>query len=62
MKQYKLTITMPDDFQTGECCKCPLGVDIFHTLHDCDWCCVMHYCSCDCPLHEGQAIEEDYTD
>lgn len=59
MKQYKLTLTMPDSFQTGECYECPLGV-YDHEIGD--YYCVMHYRPCDCPLHEGQAIEEEYTD
>lgn len=59
MKQYKLTLTMPDSFQAGECYGCPLGVYDHETG---DYYCVMHYRPCDCPLSEGQAIEEDYTD
>ena len=59
MKQYKLTITIPDGFQTGECYKCPLGV-YDHEIRD--YYCVMHCRPCDCPLCEGQAIEEEYTD
>ena len=59
MKQYKLTITMPDSFETGECFGCPLGVH--DQIIDDDYC-VMHYRPCDCPLRETQAVEEDYTD
>lgn len=59
MKQYKLTITMPDSFQTGECYKCPLGI-FDHDLGDYYF--DMLYRPCDCRLHEGQAIEEEYTD
>ena len=60
MKQYKLTITMPDSFETGECYACPLSVwdDTADGVYDC----VMHYRPCDCPLHEAQAVEEEYTD
>ena len=64
MKQYKLTITMPDDFQTGECYKCPLGI-YDHDLGDYYFDMLYRPCDCrpcDCPLHEGQAIEEEYTD
>ena len=60
MKQYKLTITMPDSFETGECYDCPLG--IWDGDETGDYRCVMHYRPCDCPLRETQAIEEDYTD
>lgn len=59
MKQYKFTLTMSDSFQTGECYKCPLGVYDHETG---DYYCVMYYRPCDCPLREGQAVEEDYVD
>ena len=58
MKQYKLTFTMPDSFETGECFGCPLGIDD----GDGDYHCIMHYRFCDCPLHETQAVEEEYID
>lgn len=58
MKEYKLTLVMPDDFEPGDCFHCPLGVED----EDYDYYCVMGYRYCDCPLREGQAVEEDYTD
>lgn len=60
MKQYKLTLTMSDSFQTGECYSCPLSFWDYLGIQD--WRCVMVYRPCDCPLREGQAIEEEYTD
>lgn len=58
MREYKLTLTMPDSFTTGECYNCPLGI----TDDDGDYHCIMCYHPCDCPLCEGQAVEEEYTD
>lgn len=60
MKQYKLTLTMPDDFQTDECYECPLGIG--HGEKTDNYHCVLYYRPCDCPLSEGQAVEEEYTD
>lgn len=57
MKQYKLTLTMPDNFEPGECIDCPLAVE-----DNAEYYCVMNYRYCDCPLREGQTIEEDYID
>lgn len=58
MKEYKLTLAMPDSFEPGECFDCPLAI----RDDDAENYCVMHYRYCDCPLREGQSIEEEYTD
>ena len=60
MKQFKLTITMPDDFKIGKCDSCPLSFWDYMGIQD--WRCVMVYRSDCCPLREGQPIEEEYTD
>ena len=58
MREYKLTLTMPDSFESGDCINCPLAIEDDDAEHYC----VMHYRYYDCPLRERQTIEEDYTD
>lgn len=59
MKEFKLTLAMPDNFKPGECLRCPLAAYIPSTGNSV---CAMGYRYYDCPLREGQTIEEDYTD
>ena len=63
MKIARIKFMVKDDFETGDCCSCPLSIydDIDHITR-----CSLDYRSCDCPIeldYNSYAMdEEDITD
>jgi hypothetical protein len=63
MKIARVKFIVKDDFETGDCCSCPLGSYISSTGNTV---CVMNYRNCDCPIrlddYSYAMDEEDITD
>ena len=62
MKIAKVKFMVEDNFETGECCSCPLAVD----LGEGEYRCTLYYRFCDCPIelddYSYAMDEEDITD
>lgn len=64
MKIAKVKFMVKDDFETGDCCSCPLSV--WDDTADGVYRCVMYYHPRDCPIelddYSYAMDEEDITD